>query len=221
VSGESGEALRDADIGEMMRKTRLSAPLAPAVPVYPESGPHAPAILAQEIFLDSMREEVEHFLAQTDLSAEIDEERLLFDQLKLLGETLNASDVSDLLPNAPPGPPLGWLKRALRRVLWPLFRLVLGPRLQRQSQLNTTLVQFQNLMAQLEARIVSVQRHYKAHQGNLSKNLMRILDLLHQSDLRLNEKMDLLVEDLDRRILALRQDVRAAEARSSEGSNGS
>lgn len=207
------------ELGELMRRTRLSAPQ--AVPSVGPDPTRAPAPLPQQVFLDSLRQEVQHFLAHTDLAAEIEEERRLFDELKRLGERLNASDVSDGLPPDPLGPPLTWLKRALRRLLWPVLRLGLGPRLQRQSQFNTTLVQFQNAVAQLEARIVSVQRHYRAHQANLSKNLLRILDLAHQSDLRLNEKTDLLVEDLDRRILALSQDVQALAGRLLESGEGS
>ena len=202
----------ESELLDLMRRTRLGAsasssdsPQIGMVSTPPQT------VLPQQIFLQSMREEIEHFLAHADLSAEIEEERRLFEELRLLGEKVNACDVGDALRLEPSGPPLAWLKRALRGLFDPLFRLVLGRRLQRQSQLNTMLVQFQNALAQLQAQSVSVQRHYKAHQSNLSKNLLRVLDMLHQSELRLNEKIDLLVEDLDRQMVGLRRDIRTEE----------
>jgi hypothetical protein len=215
------EAAGGTELDELMRRTRLRAADLPRRPAQgrPEA-PEAPGLrdlppasagssLPQQIFLQAMREEIEHFLAQSDLGAELDEERRLFEQLKLLGERLNENYIADERPADRAGPPLARLKNLLRRLLAPVFRLVLGPRLRRQTQFNATLVQFQNSMAQLQVQVVSVQRLYKAHLSNVSKNLLSMIELLHQSDLRLNDKLDLLVTDLDRQLVALRQSLPA------------
>jgi hypothetical protein len=199
-----------SELAELVRQTRLSVIASGGGGEGPRP---ATSALPQQIFLQSMREEIEHFFDESDLAAELEEERRLFEQLKLLGQKLNEDYVSHEFPDEPAGPPLAWLKRLLRRLLWPVFRLVLGPRLHGQSYFNALLVQNANALAQLEVQVVSVQRLYKAHLSNLSRNLLRVVELLHQSDVRLNEKMDLLVEDLDRRLVALGQTI-AEERRS-------
>jgi hypothetical protein len=200
VLGENDERLES-----LLRKIRLSADAAGAT-AQPSLGTLL-APLPQQILLQSMRGEIEHFLTHADLEAEVAEERRLFDELKALGAKVNASALLADGPETNGNGLMSRVKTLLRRLLWPLFRLVVGPRLHRQSQLDTNLVQFVNALAHLEAHVVSVQRHYKAHQSNLGKNLLRVLDLLHESDLRLNEKIDLLVADLDRKVLGLRQSV--------------
>ncbi len=160
--------------------------------------------LRDDPMLRALRHEIEHFLAHADVEGELLEERRLFALIQEQGEQINRNFALDEVIAFPANTRLRRTKMFARKLLWPLFRMIIGPQLARQSRFNALAVQYLNVQSQLVNEVASKQRLYKAHLSNLSQNLALLLQRLHEADGALNEKLDLLVDDLDRKLLSLR-----------------